>query len=328
MMRVFTGLLLLCGGWTALELSSCAKNTSPGGPFNTPAIPSNYLAEWGTRGSGNGQFINPQGIAVNSAGTTLYVVDEGNGRVEVLNGSGAYLTQWGGYGSGPGNFSGCNGFQCIALNSSGTTVYVADNGNYRVEAFSGLGAFEGQWGSYGTGNGQFYWGPEGIAVNSAGTTIYVVDPGNYLVKAFNGGGTYLAQWSCYSDLYNSPDIAVNSAGTTLYVSTGGYNCVEIFSATGVSLGYLGGNTGTGAGNGQLNGPIGVALSPDNAKVYVVDSGNDRVEVFDSSGRYLSQFGTYGLAPGFFNAPTFIAVDGAGYIYVSDTGNNRVEKFSP
>jgi DNA-binding beta-propeller fold protein YncE len=61
---------------------------------------------------------------------------------------------------------------------------------------------------------------------------------------------------------------------------------------------------------------------------VVDSNNNRVEVFDSSGNYLSQFGSYGLAPGYFNDPTFITVDGAGYIYVSDTGNNRVEKFSP
>jgi DNA-binding beta-propeller fold protein YncE len=321
--------LFLCGGLAAMGFSSCGKNNSPAGPFNIPHAPSNYLAEWGTYGSGKGQFIWPQGIAVNSAGTSIYLVDGGNNRVEVFTGSGAYLAGWGGYGTGPGEFSAEPGaFECIALNSSGTTVYAADTYDYRVEVFSPSGAYRGQWGTYGTGNGQFYWGPGGVAVNQAGTTIYVVDPGNYRIQVFNSAGGYLAQWPCYSDLYNTPDIVVNSTGTTLYVSTGGYGSVNIYSPTGAALGQVGSTSGSGSGNGQFNAPDGIALSPDNSKVYVVDKGNNRVEVFDSSGNYLSQFGSYGLAPGFFNAPSFIAVDGAGYLYVTDSGNNRVEKFSP
>lgn len=163
-------------------------------------------------------------------------------------------------------------------------------------------------------------------MNSAGTTVYVVDPGNYRIQAFNSLGVYQAQWTCYSDLYHAPDIVVNSAGTTLYVSTGGYESVEIFNAAGTSLGAVG--TGSGSGNGQLNGPTGLALSPDDSKLYVVDTDNNRVEAFDSSGHFLSQFGSFGHAPGYFDAPSFIAVDGSGNLYVTDSGNNRVEKFSP
>jgi hypothetical protein len=59
----------------------------------------NYLTQWGGYGSGNGQFDEPVGIAVDS-GNNVYVVDTGNCRVEKFDSSGGYLTQWGSYGIG------------------------------------------------------------------------------------------------------------------------------------------------------------------------------------------------------------------------------------
>ncbi len=46
----------------------------------------------------------------------------------------------------------------IAVDSS-NNVYVADSGNYRVEKFDSNGNYLTQWGSYGSGNGQFEYSP-------------------------------------------------------------------------------------------------------------------------------------------------------------------------
>jgi hypothetical protein len=96
------------------------------------------------------------------------------------------------------------------------------------------------------------------------------------------------------------------------------------SGAGTVLAEWGSN---GAGNGRFRAPSGVAV--DGAgRVYVVDSENDRVEVFDASGLFLGKWGTGGVFPGDFSRPTAAAVDCAGNVYVADTGNNRVERFEP
>jgi hypothetical protein len=61
-------------------------------------------------------------------------------------------------------------------------------------------------------------------------------------------------------------------------------------------------------------------------VLVLDGGNNRVEVFDGSGRLLAKWGLRGPAPGYFSQPQAISVDCAGRVYVADTNNNRVQRF--
>jgi DNA-binding beta-propeller fold protein YncE len=84
---------------------------------------------------------------------------------------------------------------------------------------------------------------------------------------------------------------------------------------------------SGTGNGQFNQPTGVAVSPINGNLVVPDEGNNRVEVFNEKGEYLSQFGTFGTGNGQFNQPRGAAVDSKGNIWVVDAGNNRVQKFN-
>jgi hypothetical protein len=68
--------------------------------------------------------------------------------------------------------------------------------------------------------------------------------------------------------------------------------------------------------------LGGTLSP---YVYVVDSGNNRVNVWDWIGNFLFSFGSYGTGNGQFNAPYDATTDG-NYVYVTDTGNNRIQIF--
>ncbi len=86
----------------------------------------------------------------------------------------------------------------------------------------------------------------------------------------------------------------------------------------------------GTGNGQFNNPRNVAIDAQ-GNIYVVDSDNNRIEKFDSGGKYLTAWGTKSpdnaaAPPGTFNQPWGIAVDKAGNVYVADTWNHRIEKF--
>jgi streptogramin lyase len=100
----------------------------------------------------------------------------------------------------------------------------------------------------------------------------------------------------------------------------------VLAAPGMAL-FLGEWGGSGSGAGQFNAPTGAATNMLN-EVYVVDSGNNRVERFNEVGEFIGQFGSQGAGPGQFSSPTGIAIDEANYVYVADTGNARVEKFGP
>ncbi len=77
--------------------------------------------------------------------------------------------------------------------------------------------------------------------------------------------------------------------------------------------------------GQLNAPRNVAIGEDD-RIYVADSGNHRIQVFDAQGNYLTGWGEFGTAPGQFNEPWGLAVDGE-FVYVADTWNHRIQKFT-
>jgi DNA-binding beta-propeller fold protein YncE len=100
------------------------------------------------------------------------------------------------------------------------------------------------------------------------------------------------------------------------------------------LGYSFG--GAGNGDGEFEGPAGVAVNELTGNVYVVDQGNDRVEEFDSTGNYLSQFAGGAAPSGALSSPTGIAIDNsteslvdpsAGDVYVVDQGHQVIDKFS-
>ncbi|MBS1888112.1 MAG: hypothetical protein JSU06_13085 [Actinobacteria bacterium] len=83
----------------------------------------------------------------------------------------------------------------------------------------------------------------------------------------------------------------------------------------------------GSGEGQLNGPRGVAVD-NKGDVWVVDRLNSRIEEFSESGKFLLAFGKAGTGNGEFTNPWGIAIDPAGNIWVADSGNCRIQEFNP
>jgi len=136
-------------------------------------------AEWGREGTGDGEFQDPWGIAMDRYNTgQIYVTDLRNHRVQVFSPDGEFLAKWGMHGNGDGQFDAPID---VAVDTSGY-VYVLDQNNARVQVFSPEGAFLGKWGSVGRGEGEFL-DPYGIAVDLE-DNVYVLDSGNFRVQVF------------------------------------------------------------------------------------------------------------------------------------------------
>ncbi|HYL12178.1 MAG TPA: SMP-30/gluconolactonase/LRE family protein [Terriglobales bacterium] len=78
--------------------------------------------------------------------------------------------------------------------------------------------------------------------------------------------------------------------------------------------------------GQFSRPTNVAVDAD-GNLYVSDTFNDRVEIFDADGNFISTFGKAGDGPGYFARPKGIAIDRDGHVWVADTVQDRVQVFT-
>jgi DNA-binding beta-propeller fold protein YncE len=82
--------------------------------------------------------------------------------------------------------------------------------------------------------------------------------------------------------------------------------------------------GTGEAPGKFHGPEGVTFDT-GGYIYVVDSGNARVQKFSPDGKFILAFGKSGAYEGDLASPTGCAIDG-GDVYVTDSGNKRIAVF--
>ena len=84
---------------------------------------------------------------------------------------------------------------------------------------------------------------------------------------------------------------------------------------------------TGSGPGELMEPRGIAADA-KGNLYVADSKNSRIMIFDGNGSFQRSIGTPGEQDGQLKEPSGVTVGPDGEIYVADTWNHRVARFGP
>src|SRR5206468_3180577 len=131
-----------------------------------------------------------------------------------------------------------------------------------------------QWGSYGQGNGQFFY-PRGVATDAYGD-VYVADAGNGRIQKFTGTGAYLTQWGSGIGHFNPEFIATDAAGN-VYAGDKNNYCTQKFTGTGTYLTQWGSE---GVGDGQFSYPAGVATD---AAGYVYVADGQRIQRFTATG---------------------------------------------
>lgn len=206
-------------------------------------------------------------------------------------------------------------------------LYVADLGNNRVEIFNTKGSYVGQFGSVGSGNGQFSQ-PNVITTDTSGN-VYVGDYWNARIEKFSSTGTYLSQFGNYDGHFTRPQgLAVDASGN-VWVSDEFGSRVAEYNSSGTFVQQFPCASGIctpGSGNGQLSNYLwGIAFDA-GGNIHVLDANNQRVEVFQPDGTYVRQYGAGGpCAGGFF--PTFIAFDASGNADVVDDWCVTVQKWN-
>jgi peptidylamidoglycolate lyase len=233
------------------------------------------IAEWG-----NGMFIMPHGLEVDSD-DNIWLTDVGRHQVFKFSHDGELLLELGVSRMSGADTTHFNLPTDVAVLDDGG-FFVSDGyGNFRILKFSSDGEFEFQWGTKGSGEGEFDL-PHGLALDGAGR-LYVADRSNSRVQVFDREGSFRSEWR--RDKVGRPyGIAVDRAGNVFVVDGGDQPTSPPDRSRVIKLSSAGltetvfGRFGNYDGQFQMGHDL--AIGKDEA-VYVVDIIGKRVQKFVS-----------------------------------------------
>jgi len=216
-------------------------------------------------------------------------------------------------------------------------LYVAEEFTYRVSVFDPQGNYLRSIGVQGTGNdGVQFNRPNAVEIAPDGT-LYVVDTWNFRVQQLSESGeSVLSRWGTSGTYgFNAPsqpddgfwgprDIAISPDGR-IYIADTGNKRVRVYrpDENGVPTWLYDIGTG-GSGAGQLDEPNGLAIHPEDGRLFVADTWNRRVSVFTTEGVFLTSFNVRAwYQPTSGNLP-YLALDAArDLLYITDPDGGRV-----
>ncbi|MFI5317337.1 MAG: thrombospondin type 3 repeat-containing protein [Myxococcota bacterium] len=248
-----------------------------------------FVRQWGSSGSGNGQFNHPHGIAVDPVTGSVYIFDTVNGRIQVFDQNGNFQRKFGQTGAGAGDFSGLATVSGLAFDSVNRWLYVTDPIRYHVQKFTETGTYLFSFGEPSSSQaGHLRW-DRGVAIDPSGN-VYTADTDNERIQYFTSDGVYVAQFQGPHDLANGPfhprAISINGLTGEKYVNASYANREDKFDANNQYVKSWGGKNQDGS---YVEGPRGINVAP-NGDVYVLDSFDFMVKRFSQGGAFQKQWG--------------------------------------
>jgi uncharacterized protein (TIGR03437 family) len=322
----------------------------------------------GDGSAANGAQLNGPFSAARDSSGNLYIADQFNHRIRMVDTSGNITTV---AGNGTAGYTGDGGAptsatlndpQGVVVDSSGN-IYIADTANSAVRKVSGgkitsiVGSPSGSagyTGDGGAGTSAQLFHPSALALDSAGN-LYIADTGNEAIRKLNlssgiistfagqggagfggdGGPAARAQFS------NPSGLAFDSAGN-LYIADTTNNRIRMIATNGIistaagssSNGYAG--DGGAAAKARLNSPKGVAVDAA-GNLFIADTFNNRIRVVAPYGTIYTVAGAGATSAGGdggpalnagFFFPSGLVTSAAGGVFVVDNQNALVRLLTP
>jgi sugar lactone lactonase YvrE len=166
----------------------------------------------------------------------------------------------------------------------------------------------------------------GLAIDD-NDRLFVSDPGLRHILIFNSA--HKPEDVITDGLVSPGAMAIDRENRQLYVSDIELDQVLVYDADSLKLIRKIGTTGHNhelTTPGDFAKPTGLAVDRD-GDLYVADTLNNRIEVFDADGKFISTFGKAGDGPGYFARPKGVAIDNDDHIWVADGMQDRVQVFN-
>lgn len=301
-----------------MRIGSLLENRDGGVARSSSTNPSyTFVRSWGTRGSLPSQFESPWGLVVSLDQLRVYVIDQGNNRIQWFDRNGEYISSVGVGGFGAGSFN-----APFSIAASDNHLFVSDMANNRIQDLDLDGRLIGLSGGFGSGLNDFHW-PRGVEITKYGT-LAVVDSNNDRIKVVRDDDV-VSMWGEAGPRNDQFDTIwdIDSYEESVYITDLGADLVKQFTLDGAFIRAWGSGID---GSARLLDPTGIAVDHARQLVFVSDSGHNQVRVYTLNGNEVSTFGEYGGGLGQFNNPGGIDVAQDGTLYITDTGNNRIEVF--
>ena len=272
------------------------------------------MRAWGQKGNDDGRFDNPEDISISSDGT-IYVCDRNNNRIQCFDPNGNFLCKWGRYGTKDGEFNWPTGLAVISLSHGGDSInkmtytrLVTESNALVSTSLKDLLSKINVCTETGTYMVSIPLEILSICVAYAGDKyLYVVDSGNNRIQVFNVNGLELSSSMInYRDAkspVSSRDIKSPVSSSVAKSPISSRDIKSPISSEGARFICKWGRLGKG--DGYFKHPLTCEIG--NGVIYVTDTANSRIQVFDLNGKFIFKWGTLGKGDHQFYYPNNLVV---------------------
>lgn len=212
----------------------------------------------------------------------------------------------------------------VAVDSKGR-AYVADS---KVRAIFIVNTETGEYEMLRNGiEARFQW-LTGLVIDDS-DRLFAADSGMKRILVFDA--QHKVEGSITEGVRDPGGMAIDNENRFLYVADAEQDLVLVYDADPPYklLRKIGtpNKQHTLTGPGDFSKPTGVAVDTD-GNLFVSDTWNNRIEVFDADGNFVRTWGKAGDGPGYFARPKGIAFDSDGHLWVADAVQDRIQVYTP